>query len=191
MNPIPASRVDRLIQSATPHLPKPTHPWAAFWLYAARFGLLPVLLLTLILGGAGCGTPKQKPVAWTIKITKPTAIEVDLVGVTAREKPRLESYAMDKYWSPGDLERKNAGKLTSPPQTGTWVIEIKNPIWKQWLGRSVTGVFVIANLPGSFESPDARREFLTLDKNHWDAKRHTLEIEVLENRIHVITPETP
>ena len=114
------------------------------------------------------------------------------MGVTAREKPRLEAYAMDKYWSPGDLERKNAFKTNSPSQTVTWEIGLKDSIWKQWLGRSVTGVFVIANLPGgSFEPPDARREFLTLDKNHWDAKRHTLEIEVLENRIHVITPETP
>mgnify|MGYP001360966184 CR=1 FL=1 len=158
-----------------------------------RIILLPVLLLTLVLGGAGCGTAKPKPVAWTINITKPAGIEVDLVGVTAREKPRLESYAMDKYWSPGDLERKNAGKLTSPPQTGTWVIDLKNPIWKQWLDRSVTGFFVIANLPGTFEgAADARREFLTMDKNHWDPKqRYTLEIEVHENRIVVITPETP
>lgn len=157
-----------------------------------RIVLLPALLLTLALGAGGCGTTKLKPVAWTIKITKPAGIEVDLVGVTAREKPRLEAYPMDKYWSPGDLERKNAGKLTSPPQTATWEIERKDPIWKTWLGRSVTGFFVIANLPGSFETPDARREFLTLDKNHWDPKeRYTLEIEVLENRIHVLTPEMP
>jgi hypothetical protein len=157
-----------------------------------RIVLLPALLVGLALGVVGCGTTKPKPVAWTIKITKPAAIEVDLVAVTAREKPRVETYPMDKYWSPGDLERKNASKLTSPPQTGTWEIDLKNPIWKQWLDRSVTGCFVVANLPGSFEgAADARREFLTLDKNHWDAKRHTLEIEVQENRIRVITPEMP
>lgn len=157
-----------------------------------RIVLLPALLSTLVFGVVGCGTTKQKPVAWTIKITKPAGIEVDIVGVTTREKPRLEAYSVDKYWSPGDLERKNATKLTSPPQAPTWQIDRKDPTWKEWLGRSVTGFFVIANLPGSFEgAADARREFLTLDKNHWDAKKNTLEIEVQENRIRVITPETP
>lgn len=160
-----------------------------------RTVLLPTLLITLLIGAGGCGTPKQKPVAWTIKITKPETVEVDVVAVTTREKPRLENYSMDKYWSPEDSERKNSDKLTSPPQSATWVIgrkdKDKDSPWKKWLGRSVTGVYVIANLPGSFEV-EARREFLTLDKNHWEPLvKNTLEIEVKENRIVVITPEKP
>jgi hypothetical protein len=154
-----------------------------------RTVLLPALLITLLIGTVGCGTPKQKPVAWTIKITKPVSVEVDVVAVTTREKPRLESYSVDKYWSPDDLERKNAIKLTSPLQSATWVIDRKDPTWKKWLGRSVTGVYVIANLPGAFESPDARREYLTLDKGKWNATKQTLEIDVQENRIQIVTPE--
>jgi hypothetical protein len=151
----------------------------------------PVLLLALVLAAAGCATT-PKPVAWNIKITKPTGIEVDLVGITQREKDRLAAYALDKYWSPGDLERKNADKLTSSPQTPSWSVPVGDPKWKKWLGRSVTDVCVIANLPGTFEgAADARREFLPLDKNHWLAQGQTLEIEIKENRILVLTPEKP
>jgi len=147
----------------------------------------------------GCGTASPKPVAWTIKITKPAAIEVDLVGVTEREKPRLAAYSIDKYWSPGDVERESfntasmTNRLTSPPNTTEWVIDRKTAQaqWKAWLRRGVTGVFVIANLPGNFDAPDARREFLTLDKNHWNASKQTLAIEVKENRILILTPEQP
>jgi len=193
MNPTNSSHAARISSVAAVQGSESNQPGtAAPWVFAARIVLLPLFLSTLVLGGVGCGTTKQQPVAWTLKITKPAGLEVDLVSVTAREKPRLDAYPMDKYWSPGDLERKNAGKLTSPPQKATWEIDRKDPIWKQWLGRSVTGFYVIANLPGTFETPDARREFLTLDKNHWDPKeRYVLEIEVLENRIHVITPEKP
>ena len=157
-----------------------------------RTVLLPALLITLLLGVVGCGTPQQKPVAWTIKMTKPAAVEVDIVAVTTREKPRLENYSVDKYWSPDDLERNNAVKLTSPAQKTEWVIDRKDPTWNKWLGRSVTGFYVIANLPGNFEAGgDARREYLTLDKNHWNANKRTLEIEIKENRIVVVTPEVP
>lgn len=155
--------------------------------------IVPALFAALLLVTAGCGTPKQKPVAWTIKVTKPASIEVDVVLVTTREKPRLENYSMDKYWSPGDLERKNAVKTNSPPQSATWVIGRKDTIWKKWLGRNSTGFYVIANLPGNFEAgPEGRREYLTLDKNHWDTKvKGTLEIEVQENKVLVLTPEVP
>lgn len=159
--------------------------------HSLRIILLPLLCLSLALMLSGCGTTKPKPVAWTIKITKSAAAEIDLVGVTAREKPRLEAYAMDKYWSPGDAERASGDKLTSDSQSGTWIITRKDPVWKRWLGRRVTGLFVIANLPGNFEGAvDPRREFLSIDKNDWEpAQKYTLEIQVLENRIKVITPE--
>lgn len=147
------------------------------------------LLLATSLLIAGCGTSQPKPVAWNITITKPAPIEVDLVAVTAREKPRYESYPLDKYWSPSDEERKSADKLTSPP-TDTWTISKKDPKWKVWMSRRVIGLYVIANLPGNFESgADPRREYLPLDKHHWEARKQTLEIEVKENRILIRTPE--
>lgn len=149
---------------------------------------LPTWCAALLL--AGCGTSQPKPVAWNITLTKPAPIEVDLVAVTAREKPRFAEYALDKYWSPNDDERKSADKLTSEP-TEKWVINKKDPKWKAWLGRRVVGLFVIANLPGNFEGgTDPRREYLPLDKHHWDPiTKQTLEIEVKENRILILTPE--
>lgn len=150
---------------------------------------LSLQLLSVTLLVAGCGTSQPKPVAWNISVTKPAPIEVDLVAVTAREKSRFEGYALDKYWSPNDEERKSADKVTSQP-TESWTITKKDPKWKSWLGRRVVGLFVIANLPGNFEGgADPRREYLPLDKNHWDAKKQTLEIEVKENRILILTPE--
>ena len=149
--------------------------------------LLQIICLSLI--AAGCAT-KPKPVAWNLNITKPAAVEVDLVAVTVREKPRLEGYSMDAYWSPGDPERKGADKQSAPPSTNSWTITRKDAVWTPMMKRNVVGLFVIANLPGKFESGvDPRREFLPLDKNHWNAKRDTLEIKVQENRIIIITPE--
>ena len=148
------------------------------------------LLLAVTVLVAGCGSSQPSPVAWNINIKKPAPIEVDLVAVTAREKPRFEAYALDKYWSPNDEERKGADKLTSEP-VDTWTITRKDPKWKAWLGRRVVGLYVIANLPGNFEGgADPRREYLPLDKGHWDPEeRRTLNIEVKENRILILTPE--
>lgn len=146
-----------------------------------------LLMITVALCAAGCSS--TKPVAWNIVITKPAPIEVDLVAVTAREKPRFETYPLDKYWSPNDDERKTADKITSEP-TDTWKVSKKDKKWEPWLNRRVIGLFVIANLPGNFDaSPDPRREYLPIDKKHWDAQDQTLEIEVKENRIIIRTPE--
>ena len=155
---------------------------------------LPLLALSLaciVTGCAtGCASTTPKPVAWTITITKPPGIEVDIVGVTQREKLGLQGYAVDKYWSPGDRERKNADKLTSPPRMASWSVSAMDPVWKKWVSKGE--VCVIANLPGTFEGAvDARREFLTLDKKHWVSKNRNLEILVLENRIQILTPEKP
>lgn len=151
-------------------------------------GWLPLLVVVVL--AAGCSST---PRAWTVKIKKPVTIEVDLVGVKDREKPQLESYAIDKYWSPDDPVRKDADKLASDVTTNeVWTVTRKDPKWDLWLNRGVTGLFIIANLPGSFEgSPDPRREYLPLAKKHWDAKKRTLEIEVQNSRILILTPEKP
>jgi len=158
-------------------------------IFAKRSRLL-FQTLALCLVVVGCGTPKPKPVSWTIKIIKPPAVEVDLIGVTQREKPRLEGYSVDKYWSPADPERKNADKLSSPANEPVWTILKTDPKWNQLLGRNAIGFLLIANLPGKFEGAvDPRREFVPFDKRHWNAKKQTLEIKVQENGIVITTPE--
>jgi len=138
----------------------------------------------------GC---RSTPVAWNINIRKPPTIEVDLVAVKEREKPQLETYSIDKYWAPNDVLRQDADKVSADSSgSETWIITRKDEKWKSWLGRGASGLFIIANLPGSFEgSPDPRREYLPLTKDHWDAKKRTLEIEVQNSRIIVLTPEKP
>lgn len=146
--------------------------------------------LALCLVAIGCGTPRAKPAAWNITITKPPAVEVDLIGVTQREKERLAGVMVDKYWSPGDPVRKNADKLTSPPGQATWTITRQDPKWNQLLKRNAIGFYLIANLPGKFEgAADPRLEFIPFDKHHWNARKSTLEIKVQDNGIVFITPE--
>ena len=72
-----------------------------------------LLLAALALLPIGCGTPKAKPRAWSVSISKqtPASIEVDLIGITEMERPAWEGYDIDKYWKPGDLRRANADKL--------------------------------------------------------------------------------
>jgi hypothetical protein len=59
--------------------------------------------------------------------------------------------------------------------------------------RGATELLLIANLPGHFNSgpADPRRVFIPLDKNAWKADRGTLQIEVQDDLIRVMTPQRP
>ncbi len=153
-----------------------------------------VLLLTAVVF-AGCGTSSPRPTPWALAITKttPASIQIDLIGVTENEKPYWEGYNLDKYWTEGDRRRAEANKLTKTLQMGQkWSIPMDDPKWKDWLNRGDTELLVIANLPGTFEPgpSDPRRIFLPLDKHAWKAKNHTLEIQVQDTLISVLTPQT-
>lgn len=159
-----------------------------------RNGLSAVLLLALCLGAAGCtGVPKPKPVPWNVRITKPSgeAIEVDLIGVPASDQSVWANYALDDYWNPGDLRRRDADKLTSTVDPGhPWVLGRDHAKWEEWLNRGARDLLVIANPPGRFEAgpADPRRLFLPLDKKAWKARKATLEVEIQDNRLRVLTP---
>jgi hypothetical protein len=158
-----------------------------------KINRLSVLLVTAVLVCVGCGTPKPKNQPWSLNLTKvtPASIEVDLIGVSQLEKAAWEGYPLDNYWAPGDLRRRNADKLTSNFQSGnTWSVPQTDPKWKGWLGRGASELLIIANLPGSFPSgpADPRRIFLPLDKKAWEAKGQTLEIQIQDTLINVMTP---
>ena len=77
----------------------------------------PVLLVAVSFVAAGCGsTPKPKPVAWDISITKktPASIEVDLVGITSSEKAFCDGLTADQYWKPGSRVRSDLHPLSRP-----------------------------------------------------------------------------
>jgi hypothetical protein len=164
----------------------------------ARLALTAVLAAVSLLA-VGCGIlGKSKPAAWTVSITKKTqaSIEIDVIGVTESEKPSWAGYNIDKYWAPGDPRRKGADKdkLTQTLEfEKAWRIEKKDSKWSHWFDRGATELLIIANLPGKFEPgpTDPRRMFLPLNKKSWDAKKSTLEIEVQDTLIKVLTRQKP
>lgn len=160
----------------------------------ARFALVVSLLAAVL--AVGCASSHPRPKAWNISINKTTyaSIQVDLIGVTESEKPYWEGYNIDKYWSDGDLRRKNAQPLTQVLKMGQpWVVSVSNSKWQEWLNRGATELLVVANLPGHFDAgpADPRRLFLPLDKHAWNAKNGTLEIEIQDTMILVLTPTKP
>jgi len=145
------------------------------------------LVLSLALATTGCkSTPK--PVPWRISITKttPASIEVDLIGVTEKEKSFYEGLSMDNYW-PNSPVRRDADKESQILKTKeTWIIKRDDPHWAEWKKRGVTTLVVVANLP----VPNGLwKVALPLDKKSWDASNHTLEIEIQNTLIRVNTPE--
>jgi hypothetical protein len=104
------------------------------------------------------------------------AVEVDLVGVTALEKPEWEAYSITKYWEPEDKKRGSAGdKMTREFGTGhprRYVLSLKDPdvkqVWMAWMGRGVTDLIVIAHL----------KSVTTDEKGNADPRRKTLPLKV-------------
>jgi len=154
-------------------------------------GRLALFLATMLAAG-GCAGSKGPPVAWKVSITKatPASIEVDLIGVTEADKPFWAGYDLDKYWTPGDLRRRQADKLSKTlPLNQPWSVERNDPKWNDWLNRGATDLLIIANLPGRFDPgpADPRRIFVPLDKKSWEAKDQALEIQVQDTLIRVLT----
>jgi hypothetical protein len=152
-----------------------------------------LLLAALALLPVGCGTPKPKPRPWNVSISKqtPASIEVDLIGITEMERPGWEGYDIDKYWKSGDLRRANADKLSANLPTGTpWTVSREDPKWQGWMRRGATELLLIANLPGHFAPgpSDPRRVFIPLDKNAWRAQDKTLQIDVQDDSVRMMTP---
>jgi hypothetical protein len=145
------------------------------------------LVLAVALAATGCSST-PKPVPWKISVTKttPASIEVDLIGVTEKEKQFYEGLTMDNYW-PNSPVRRDADKLSQILKTKEpWLISDEDPHWKEWHDRGVTTLVVVANLP----VPNGLwKVSLPLDKKAWDAKNHTLEIEIQNTLIRVNTPE--
>ncbi|HEX4263451.1 MAG TPA: hypothetical protein VH597_03855 [Verrucomicrobiae bacterium] len=147
------------------------------------------LVLAVALATGGCKSA-PKPVPWNVSITKttPASIEVDLVGVTESEKHFIDGLSMDSYW-PNSPVRRDAEKnmMTKILKTNEpWLITRDDPHWEKWTKRGVTTLYVVANLP----VPNGLwKVALPLDKKSWDAKNHTLEIEIQNTLIRVNTPE--
>jgi hypothetical protein len=154
--------------------------------------LMLFVAMTFLVTGCRSGT---KPVAWNVSITKttPASIEVDFIGVSPSEKPYwMNDVKPDDYWKPNDSIRQGARKLTINFQSGTtFVLQRKDPIWNDWLNYGATELMVMADLPGTYDnSPyDRRRLFLPLNTKTWKSKNKTLEIQIQDEFIRVLTPQ--
>lgn len=158
----------------------------------SMWGLLFAVAVSLGLSGCG-GVPKPKPVSWNVRINQTSGgpFEVDLIGVAQNDRAVWAGYPVDNYWMPSDLRRRDADKLTNTLSAGNpWVLRRDDPKWGEWLNRGATELLVIANPPGQFESgpADPRRLFLSLDKKAWKARKATIEIEIQDHRMRVLTP---
>ena len=154
--------------------------------------------LALLTPGCASSPPKPAPgVPWTIKITKVTAasVEVDLFGVSTSEDDYWRnSIRMDDYWKPKNPIRKsvfdrNRAKTTRFVEPGPFILDSKDPIWTTWQGSGSYELAIMANLPDTFPNPsaDPRRLFLLLGKKEWP-KGGTIEVEILDGQIRVLTP---
>ena len=165
-----------------------------------------VLAVTLALLAPGCASGPQPPtrgtvIPWNLKITKntPASIELDLIGVSKSEDDYWRNNVkMDEYWKPGSpirqavIDGKRSVSATFD-QSKTFYLDRTNAIWKTWFSYGSYELAIMANLPGKYAPgpSDPRRLFLLLGKNEWDAKKRTLEVEILEGQIRVLTPQKP
>ena len=138
------------------------------------------------------GGSKIKPKAWTVSLVKtntPASIEVDLIGITELEIPAWEAYSIDKYWTKDDPRRRDADKVTRRLGVGeSETLDANEAVWERWLSRGANHMVVIARLPGRSEPGpgDPRRLVISLDRRKW--KGRTLELEVRESQIRLLTP---
>jgi len=155
--------------------------------------------LAILVNGCHFGT---KPVAWNVSVTKttPASIEVDFIGVSPLEKPYWNDIKPDDYWRPnestlsGSVRLATTNKITVNFQsTNTFVLQRQDPMWDDWFRYGATELMIMADLPGVYDnSPtDRRRLFLPLNSKIWRSKHHTLEIEIQDQFIRVLTPQRP
>jgi len=160
------------------------------------------MLLVLLLAAVACKSTKPKPpkvVQWNVSLAKAnpsTSIPVvDVVGVTPLAKSYWENLNVADYCTPNSPERDGAWKVTADFKAGpTWTLKQDDPIWRTWISHGVTELMVIADLPHKHPpgaSDHACRIFLRLDKNAWESDVRTIEVQIQDARIQVLTPEKP
>jgi len=158
--------------------------------------LQPIVLAAGLVGLLGTGCASKKPQPWNVSIKKttPATIQVDLIGVRLGDKAEWAGRNITEYWSPGSKVREEADKLSynDLEMDKPVVVAETDPKWKDWLAHGAQELLIIANLPGQFPPgvEDPRRKFLPLRKKDWEpTKKRTLEIEVKQTGIRVLTPQ--
>lgn len=162
-----------------------------------RIGKLGFAAFLALITAALVGCRSAKPVAWNVNLNKVTvaSVEVDVIGISPSEKPYWQNIKPDDYWKMGSSIRKDAEdrRVSSDFKAGSvWELAADNPIWQTWFNYGATELMIMARLPGSSfdNSPfDRRRIFVPLSAKIWKARDRTLQIEVQDEFIRVLTPQ--
>jgi hypothetical protein len=169
-------------------------------------GIVAALLIgaagSLFVGCSSCkpGKSPGPPLSYDLKISpgeslKDSSLEVDVVGINPSDLERFKSYAVKKYFKPGDPFRADAARQTIkfvPGAQKAEVIAKTAAIWKTWEKAGAQYLVVLADIPGVSEegklgSQDPRRQLVPLCECYWPKKTKELEVKVQAGGVSVVT----
>ena len=154
----------------------------------------------------GCQT--APPWKLEFKANTAAAVRFDVVGINVLDLPDWKAVAVDDYWTNSVMAMRNADRLTfqlvsgkfnleeakvgkeglSGVGTDTLTVTRANAVWNEWMKRNAVYLVVIGDFPGSSPgTPDLRKLIVPLTSKYWDAERGTLQIEIQESQVYVVT----
>jgi hypothetical protein len=167
--------------------------------------LVGLLMVALMVGG--CPSMKiPNPLAKrVVDVTVTDAIrnksvEVHLVGLNMNQIERWDAVYMEEYWNKGNEHplRKDAKDYTQVFRFGIrqpykQVLDKTNPIRAKWRKRGVKYIYILANLPGTFDDKhgiaDARRSRIpALGSECWPFLEGRINISIGSGDIVCLTP---
>jgi hypothetical protein len=144
----------------------------------------------LVLGGCGSArmTTHNINVSLDEALTKPGAtpsVQVDIFGVSEKEKPLWESADVSKYWTTTRADVKDRRTFSfGPGKTSPQTLKRSDEVWGKWRERDAMYLVVITDLPAppGGGAADARRWVLELASDWWEHKKADDPINVTVQR---------
>jgi len=177
----------------------------------SRFGLIVAAAApaaAVLMSMTGCRTAPP----WTLELTAKTSapVRIDVVGINYNEKADWAAIPVDDYWTNGVI-RKHADRLTfrlvdgkfnleeatvpaaaeglSGQGTSVLAVTRTNAVWRAWAKANAVCFVVIGDFGWSSPAtPDPRKRIWPLTSKYWDAENLTLQIEVQDKQVKMLTP---
>ena len=167
--------------------------------------LVGLLMVALMVGGCPSVKIKNPFVVRAVDVTATDpicskSVEVHLVGLNENQVERWDAVSMKEYWNKGNEHplRKDAKDYTQVFRFGIGqpckqILDKKNPIRAKWNDRGIKYVYILANLPGTFDDKhgiaDARRSRIpALDSAYWPYFKDRINISIESGDIVCLTP---
>ena len=165
-------------------------------------GVLLLALWLLVVTGCKSGPSSPKLRNYDVKVNLDSilvdkSVVVDVIGVNSLEFEQWQSYSISAYWSENDALRRNSSSVRhtftfSPSNPLSQSISGKDPIWLEWKKINANKLIVIGDLPMSrSDAPGGQnpaRKILSLNAHDWKRGSKTLEIQVQESGLRILTP---